>query len=984
MDIDGILRCPKCLSAYGGDHCDSCGHTEGEAPVLPGCLEGETILNDRYLIGAVIGSGGFGVTYAAWDLTLNQPVAIKEYFPRSIATRDTSQSDDVSVSGEEKSAALFEIGRKRFIREARMLALLDATPGVVCVWDMFEANQTAYLVMEFVRGVSLKSYAEKKGGVVEPDKLLAMMRGPIEALAAVHKAGLLHRDVSPANLMLEPGGQLKLIDFGAATDLQKDGFAADATMILNRGYAAPEQHQAGGQLGAWTDVYGVCATIFALLTGKKPDEDAHVLNPKVGLLKQVRLPRKKRKAIERGLNPHWKNRIKSMPELLSALYGVPLPEELAKQKRLIRIAVISICSTVLLTLLLLANAFLGIPTGAGMYLSLGQGGFSVLRYTGGDQSPKIPTHFLAIPVRRIGQAAFRDCAGLRALVVPEGIKSLGDWAFYGCADLAEARLPQSVEHIDNSAFDQCGENLVIYGSAGSEAERFAQSNALPFVDPAQFEYTHAEGGLMVTHYNGTARELVVPQEIDGQPVTSVDFSGGMYSDYHDITKVRLPDSVRAIELNGFSGFFSLNEIQLPDRLESIDVGAFSGLSQLKELQFPEGVKEIGYQAFYRCTRLTSVDLPKSLVRLGFEAFGDCAMLEALHLPDALETIEYYAFGGCANLETVYLPKALKVIESSAFMNCTSIEEIVIPEGTASIAGFAFSGCAALSSAVIPPSVTWIGDLAFAGCSRDLIIYGASGSAAEAYAAKYGIYFDAMDKWTPESDFDYEIDESGQLCLSGYHGASMDVVMPSYIAGKRVSMLLETESAFFEYSGEVIDAVHQLKPIRSAVLPQSVASVPDSFFAGCSKLESVVLPRGLKRIDSYAFHGCESLSSLALPDALRAMGGMVFGECRALKALTIPGSDPALGAFLQSSNVEVVRFGEGTTYIGRWFGYGDAPMLRRVYIPASVSYIEPEAFAQGMAPEDQPEDEQAPVTLVVEEGSYAQSYAREHGMPFEIA
>ncbi len=146
MDIDGVERCPRCFSPWEGNACASCGYVPAEdGGTSAACLAQETILQGRFLIGSVLGSGGFGTTYAAWDLKLNVPVAIKEYFPSGLASRDTSATDEVSTRPEKESAHAFASGLNRFIREARVLALFNTHADIVAIRDCLEENNTAYI-----------------------------------------------------------------------------------------------------------------------------------------------------------------------------------------------------------------------------------------------------------------------------------------------------------------------------------------------------------------------------------------------------------------------------------------------------------------------------------------------------------------------------------------------------------------------------------------------------------------------------------------------------------------------------------------------------------------------------------------------------------------------------------------------------------------------------------------------------------------------
>jgi serine/threonine protein kinase len=217
-----------------------------------------------YEILAVLGHGGFGVTYQARDTTLGRDVAIKEYLPTAVAIRE----DGTTVLP--RSTALadeFRWGRDRFLQEARTLAKLDGAPAIVRVFDFLEANGTAYMVMALLDGEPLEQRLRREGCLSQPaiERLLDPL---LDGLAAVHVAGFLHRDIKPDNIMLDAKSSPTLIDFGASRAPMAGGTAA-MTAIFTPGYAAAEQFTSAKQ-GPWTDIYGLCATLYHAIVGRPP------------------------------------------------------------------------------------------------------------------------------------------------------------------------------------------------------------------------------------------------------------------------------------------------------------------------------------------------------------------------------------------------------------------------------------------------------------------------------------------------------------------------------------------------------------------------------------------------------------------------------------------------------------------------------------------------------------------------------------------
>ena len=310
--------CPYCMTPLENEGaCPNCGLTSGTYTPLPHHIPPGTVLMDRYLIGRVLGEGGFGITYIGCDLRLELKVAIKEYFPTNWVARHSQTS--LSVSSYVGAAGSYEKGKSRFLYEARTMAKMDKQPEIVSVRDFFELNNTAYIVMEYVDGTTFKELVAQRGGRIPAGELLHLMEPLFYALSAVHAAGLIHRDISPDNLMLERGG-IRLLDFGCARESTQG--TETMTITLKHGYAPIEQYQHKGQ-GPWTDVYGLSATIYYCLTGKAPPQaldrlmdDEIILPRRLG----VDLTENQERALLRGMGIKQHQRFRSIEEFHAALY----------------------------------------------------------------------------------------------------------------------------------------------------------------------------------------------------------------------------------------------------------------------------------------------------------------------------------------------------------------------------------------------------------------------------------------------------------------------------------------------------------------------------------------------------------------------------------------------------------------------------------------------------------------------------------------
>lgn len=311
--------CLFCMTPIeAGQTCPSCAQSaESYTPAVYHLPPG-TVLKERYLIGRALGEGGFGITYIGCDLHLKMRVAIKEYFPKDKANRVSRDSLNLCCYAG-SAAGRYAEGKEQFLHEALTLAKMDKQSVIVGVRDFFEANNTAYIVMEYVDGTTFKDLTAHKGGRIPPAELLEMMEPLFSALSAMHAQGLIHRDISPENLMLG-NGEIRLLDFGCARESQNGD--STLTVTMKQGYAPVEQYQNRGQ-GPWTDVYALCATIYFCLTGIKPPqsvdrlvEDELIQPRQLG----IALTERQEQAILRGMDIRPRRRFQSVQELHDAIY----------------------------------------------------------------------------------------------------------------------------------------------------------------------------------------------------------------------------------------------------------------------------------------------------------------------------------------------------------------------------------------------------------------------------------------------------------------------------------------------------------------------------------------------------------------------------------------------------------------------------------------------------------------------------------------
>ena len=264
--------CLNCLNTYeeGVKVCPHCGLGNWKYQAAEKALELGTMLKSRYKIGTVIGDGGFGITYRAVDMNTGKGVAVKEFYPREVVARSSMDHTTVKLVNRDNTAQ-FQKGLNSFLEEANGLARFNNTDKIVNVYDFFEQNGTAYIVMEYLRGKPLSRYAKDHGGKISVSAAINVIMKMCEALSYVHGAGMVHRDISPDNIFVEKTGKIKLIDFGAARESYGNE-EKTLSIVLKPNYAPPEQFRKKSRQGPWTDVYALGATVYKLLTGRTPDQ----------------------------------------------------------------------------------------------------------------------------------------------------------------------------------------------------------------------------------------------------------------------------------------------------------------------------------------------------------------------------------------------------------------------------------------------------------------------------------------------------------------------------------------------------------------------------------------------------------------------------------------------------------------------------------------------------------------------------------------
>lgn len=315
--------CYGCMREVETEVCPHCGwtvHQNNERHQLPV----GTVLAEKYIVGRVLGQGGFGITYLGLECNLNMLVCIKEFFPHNTVNRDSTQSRFINVNTQTMESN-YASARERFIREAKSLARFRDVPQIVSIYELFQMNNTAYMVMEFVSGTDMVKYIHNNGGRLPMNHTMQLLEPIMLALAQVHDAGLIHRDISPDNIMIQPSGYAKLLDFGAARNVdnpdQEKMLTHSTEAIIKNGFAPMEQYASRGSLGPWTDVYAMSATIYYSITGQLLENAPTRMleGAELDWSNALGITREQCAVLERGLTLNIKERIPNVRQLLEEL-----------------------------------------------------------------------------------------------------------------------------------------------------------------------------------------------------------------------------------------------------------------------------------------------------------------------------------------------------------------------------------------------------------------------------------------------------------------------------------------------------------------------------------------------------------------------------------------------------------------------------------------------------------------------------------------
>ena len=711
--------CPYCMKENASDICPECGRAISAYKPESHMLLPGTLLHSRYMVGAVLGEGGFGITYVGADTVLQCRVAVKEFYPAGMASRTCSESPSVRSLHSRQSLAVFQKCRDQFLFEARSLARFSNEPGIVSVKDYFEENGTVYIIMEYLDGITLQGYLEQNGRLTYVETVQLLM--PVMcSLREIHRASMIHRDISPDNIMLSDRF-VKLIDFGAARESANDqGFS----VLLKHGYAPAEQYSREGRQGTWSDVYALCATMYRCITGTKPTDAIDRLTENQRLVPPsemgIEISPDFERILLKGMAVKKEERYQTMDELFAALHTLPelqgrdevhenadpAPAPAAQDtkvqpepsparkpaKRTLLLAGIGagvlclIGGAVLLLPGLLRrslpradnacgeNAVWDLDADTGVLTirrqsDLAPGYMDDWAYQSTDipwydQMDSIGSIVFEDGIVHVGANAFYECRNLTRITFTDSVETIGEYAFSYCPGVMTVTLPEHLTEIGDWAFTDC-----IGLTSVSVPETVTRIGVGAFDMCTSLKFVEIHAGSCIIDDNGDFTfSTGGPDDgryFDGILIGDAGSTAQAFAQTHHITF-----------FDSQSGALTLYKSGEMENYASLEETPWYALREnLREVHIAEGIHSIGSHAFQGCPSLTEVTLPQSLEVIGTYAFQGCVTLRSVELPPHVRELDEWAFSDCLALTEVTVPESVQLVQWGVFDYCEALTNV---------------------------------------------------------------------------------------------------------------------------------------------------------------------------------------------------------------------------------------------------------------------------------------------------------------------
>ncbi|MCQ2795618.1 MAG: leucine-rich repeat protein [Bacilli bacterium] len=461
-------------------------------------------------------------------------------------------------------------------------------------------------------------------------------------------------------------------------------------------------------------------------------------------------------------------------------------------------------------------------------------------------------------IASIPDKAFSNCLNLSTVTFEDesNLKTIGKDAFYGCHSLESIAIPKGVTSIDGNVFAYC------------------RSLSSITVDTENKIYEDKNSDVIIKKSTNT---IMVGCNNSIIPESAISIGEEAFAGCASLAKIVISGNITSIANHAFVGCVSLIKITIPNNVISIGEEAFMGCLRLESIKISDGVLSvsIGDGAFSTCISLTDVVLSKSVTSIGKGAFAGCVSLPSIDIPDTIISINKGTFAGCSSLTDIVIPKSVTSIGEGAFAGCSSLTDITIINGITSISDAAFLGCSSITTLTIPNNVTSIGGAAFLGCSS-LTSVDISRSVISIGSAA----FVGCPKLTTLKVNSYNTVYTSQDKDKNERNAIMTADYKTLVAG-----------------------------CKRTTIPNSVTSIGEGAFAGCTSLADIIIPNSVKSIGAAAFINCDSLINITIPNSVVSIETAAFRSCRNLKTVNLTAFDfvPTLGEEAFSDWHENLKF-----------------------------------------------------------------------------
>ncbi len=549
---------------------------------------GVTLHGGSYRIIDTLGRGGFGITYLAEQVMAERKVCIKEFFPEEYYNRD---ANGCSISlGSQGSAKIMDAFKAKFIKEAKTIAKFDHS-NIIHIHDVFEENNTAYYVMEYIDGESLSAVVRHRGALDEA-AAVGYIRQVADALGYIHEQRIMHLDVKPGNVMLRSrDDRAILIDFGLSKHYNAEsGEATSSSPVgVSHGFAPMEQYKSGGvkEFSPATDIYSLGATLYYLVTGLVPPEAADVSDEGLPAL-PAHLSQGVRTAIERSMADKRKARPQSIDDFLKLLDD-NTPEVVA-------------------------------PVAEAAIINVGPKSV--------DESTVINVEPKHTPQPKNEPKPKRPKRGLWIMLAAFVVAAVASFVLLGGGSNEKVAPQQPLPPNDEIWYTSSDGNVVVPYKIRGE---FIYEDKELF--GAEIESNTYKDGKGILKFKGD--------------VTTIGDSA--FKSCKSLKSVTIPNSVTTIGWYAFDGCSSLTSVTIPNGITTIEFCAFQCCSSLRSITIPDGVTKIGEHAFYGCSSLRSITIPYSVTTIVDCAFYGCESLISVMMLNSETTIGDRAFWNCDNL-----------------------------------------------------------------------------------------------------------------------------------------------------------------------------------------------------------------------------------------------------------------------------------------------------------------------------------------------